>query len=106
MTENNLQKKKFAESQEFLRKARSKAKKEGYNSNNLFLSEKKDKKLVYKQDGRPIHFGAKGYGDFIYYSTFKPELAKQKRNVFQKSHGAIKDKGKYSPNQLALKILW
>lgn len=106
MLENNLQKKKFAESQEFLKKAKSKAKKEGYNPNNLSLSDKKDKKLVYKKDGRPIHFGAKGYGDFIYYSTFNPELAKKKRNVFQKSHSKIKDSGKFSPNQLALKILW
>lgn len=97
---------KFANSDKFLKEAKAKAKKEGYDPSNLSLSNKKDKKLTYTKDGKKIHFGAKGYGDYIYYSNFNPTLADKKRNVFQKSHGAIKDKGKYSPNQLALKILW
>ena len=96
----------FSNSNEFLNIAKKQAQKEGYNPDHLFLSDKKDKKLMYLKDNKKIYFGAKGYGDFIYYKKFEPEIADQKRNTFRKSHGKIKDSGKYSPNQLAIRILW
>lgn len=96
----------FSNSKEFLNMARNKAKKENYNPNDLFLSDKKNKKLMYIKDNKKIYFGAKGYGDFIYYSNYEPEIADKKRNTFIKSHSKIKDSGKYSPNQLAIRILW
>jgi len=61
---------------------------------------------MYLKDNKYIHFGASGYGDYIYYKNYEPNIAEQKRNTFRKSHSKIKDSGKYSPNQLAIRILW
>lgn len=99
----------FHRSQEFLSAARAKAKARGYNPKALSLDPGSVYKLVYKDGLRTVRFGRKGYGDHIYYSKFEPEIAEQKRNTFQKSHGAmsrIYGLGKYSANELALKILW
>lgn len=99
----------FHRSQEFLAAAKAKAKARGYNPNALFLDKGPTYKLLYKDGLHTIRFGRKGYGDHIYYSKYEPEIAEQKRNTFQKSHSAmsrIYNLGKYSANELALKILW
>lgn len=113
----------FWKSDYFINTARATAKKRGYNPNNLFLANNGINKLVYVHKKKKLNFGRLGYGDFIYYSS--PEFvktgkfgddkekymkfAKRKRYVFRKSHNAMSDKfdlGKYSKNELALKILW
>lgn len=96
----------FSKSQKFLQLAKQQAEKEGYDPNKLFLSENKNKKLTYIHNNKKINFGQIGYGDYIYYKLFEPNIAEQKRNTFRKSHSKIKDSGKYSPNQLAIRILW
>lgn len=99
----------FQRSQEYLQTAKAKAKAKGYNPDLLSLDTGPTYKLVYKDGTRTVRFGRKGYGDHIYYSKFEPEIAEQKRNTFRKSHGAISriyGLGKFSPNEMALKILW
>jgi hypothetical protein len=66
-------------------------------------------------DGRMIKFGRVGYGDHLIWSHLEQHqrapkgTADAKRNTFQKSHSAIKGdwkKDPFSPNSLALKVLW
>lgn len=112
----------FWKSNYFLNKAKQQARKTGYDPNNLYIADNKKNKLYYLHDDKKIYFGRLGYGDFIYYSSdeFKKtgkfdndsdykKFALQKRNTFRKSHNEITKKfdlGKYTPNELALKILW
>ena len=66
-------------------------------------------------DGRMIRFGRVGYGDHLVWAHLEKikkvpmGTADAKRNTFHKSHSAIKGDWKsnpFSPNNLALKILW
>ena len=100
---------KFHQSNEFLEAARKAAKKSGYNPNQLFLAKNGVHKLTYHSPLGLRHFGRLGYGDFLYYQKFEPQIADMKRRVFRKSHSAISTKyalDKYSPNELAINILW
>lgn len=99
----------FHTSQEFLKAAKQAAKRTGYDPALLELSGDGTHKLVYKSPNGIRRFGRRGYGDFIYYSKFEPEIAAKKRNTYRKSHGAITTKyglDKYSPNELSINILW
>jgi len=99
----------------YLDVARRVAKREGYDPNKLHLSLNDDNKLKYESPEGLKHFGKAGYGDYILL-TFKERnndvpkgYADMKRRVFRKSHSAISDihnLGKYSPNELAINILW
>jgi hypothetical protein len=92
----------------YLKEAKKKAKKAGYDPKKLTLCKDGKHKLDY--DG--VKFGAVGYGDFILYKFLEKKgevpkgTAAKKRRVFRKSHGAMKDSGKGSANQLALAVLW
>jgi hypothetical protein len=100
----------FFKSQKYLRLAKEQASKSGYNPNKLSLATNGVHKLTYETpDGKKVNFGRLGHSDNIYNQIFQPDIAEQKRNRFQKSHGAISKKyglGKYSANELALKINW
>lgn len=93
---------------EYMKKAKSKAKKAGYDPKKLSMCSDGVHKLDY--DG--VKFGRVGYGDHILYSFLEKSgeapkgTAAKKRKVFRKSHEAMKDSGKSSANQLALAILW
>lgn len=72
-------------------------------------------KLKYSSPDGVKYFGRVGYGDFLIYKLLEglkkveKGTADKKRNVFHKSHEAITKKnnlGVYSPNELALNILW
>ena len=72
-------------------------------------------KLKYFSPEGVKYFGRVGYGDFLIYKLLEglkkveKGTADKKRNVFHKSHEAITKKnnlGVYSPNELALNILW
>ena len=94
----------------FLREARKKAKAAGLNWQSLQLSDKPGKKLMISSpDGRVIHFGAKGMGDFIHYRLAKDPKAEEHRKRYRARATKIKGdwhKDKYSPNSLAITILW
>jgi hypothetical protein len=99
----------FHKSDKFLSLARDVAKKRGYNPDKLELATNGVNKLTYHSPNGVRHFGRLGYGDFIWYSMNDKVLANKKRAVFRKSHSAISDKynlDKYSPNELAINILW
>ena len=102
--------------QSYLRKARTSAKKNGYDPSRLELSNKKTHKLMYKtEDGKIVHFGRTGYGDSIIWSALErlgkaPKgTADKKRRVFHASHSKIKGDWRDNPhsaNNLALRVLW
>jgi hypothetical protein len=98
------------ERNEFLRLARIKARKAGLNWQSLELSSKPEKKLMIKTpDGRVVHFGAKGMMDFIHYQMKKDPQANERRRLYRARATKIKGDWKsdpYSPNSLAINILW
>lgn len=88
----------------------------GYDGRALeYADDDEHKLMIYDDKGTPHRFGRVGYGDFILWSieeakgTVPKGFAEQKRRVFTKSHSKIKGNWKddaYSPNNLALRILW
>jgi len=99
-----------AENEAFLREARRKAKAAGLNWRSLQLSDKAGKKLmITAPDGRTIHFGAKGMGDFIHYKLAHDPKAEEHRRRYRARATKIRGdwaKDKYSPNSLAIAVLW
>ena len=68
----------------FLREARKAAKKAKLNWQTLRLSDKAGKKLmITAPDGRTVHFGAKGMGDFIHYKLAGDPTADQHRRLYR-----------------------
>jgi hypothetical protein len=69
---------------------------------------KPEKKLVAIFDSHaPVHFGARGYGDYLKYRTKDPALAEIKRRSYIARHGATENwKNPYAPGTLARYILW
>jgi len=117
--------KKFAESptplnplsrEEYLKRARASAKRHGLPYKLLGYADDDTHKLqIPDPDGKIIRFGRKGYGDFIIWSALEASgkvakgMAEKKRYVFHKSHSKIKGdwrQNAFSPNNLALKVLW
>jgi hypothetical protein len=95
----------------YLTKARAAAKRTGYDSRALeFSDDGVHKLMIYDDEGRLRRFGRVGYGDFIIHSMAGAQsVADSKRKRFRKSHMAIKGDwkdDKYSPNWLAINILW
>lgn len=100
----------------YLAKAKKKAKNEGYEPKRLFLATDGVHKLVYKTpEGKDVPFGSAKHGDHIIWSELEKKgdvplgTSETKRRVFRKSHEAMKGSWKsnpYSPNALALAILW
>lgn len=100
----------------YLRIARERAKDAGLPYKLLGFADDGEHKLAIPDgDGKMVKFGRVGYGDFILWSDAEAKgevpkgYADQKRRTFQKSHRAIKGdwkKDPFSPNNLALKVLW
>lgn len=71
---------------------------------NLFYSTRKDKKfMVQDPAGSWVHFGQMGYQDFTKHQD------KEKRDAYLARATSIKGKwkqNKYSPNNLAIHVLW
>jgi hypothetical protein len=101
---------------EYLDIAREAAELSGYDPRALDFSDVGNQKLkIYDDEGNVRHFGAVGYGDYIIWSKteamgkVRRGYAQQKRSIFRRSHLKIKGdwkKDKFSPNNLALQILW
>lgn len=98
---------------DYLRSARKQAKLWGYNPRNITFSDRKGSKLMTLEPRR--HFGRIGYGDFQIWSRLERRgdvekgTADKKRERFWLSHTNIKGdwkKDDFSPNNLALRILW
>ena len=84
--------------------AQRKAKKYLGKNAQLFLSSRKDKKyMVITPDDKLVHFGAIGYEDFTKHKD------KERRDAYLRRATKIKGNwknNKYSPNNLAIHILW
>ena len=90
---------------EYLRIAKSNAKRNGLNPDELEFSTKSTKKLMYEN----IHFGSYGYNDYIIYTLLNDTKKDIYRDRYQKSHMELKGdwrKNKLSPNNLSLNINW
>jgi hypothetical protein len=100
----------------YLKEAQRRAKDAGLPHKVLGFADDGDHKLsIPNADGRMIKFGKVGYGDHLIWSHLEragsaPKgTADAKRNTFQKSHSKIKGdwkKDAFSPNSLALNVLW
>jgi hypothetical protein len=94
----------------YLKETRLRAKANGYPYKLLgFADDGVHKLAIPNHEGKIIRFGRVGYGDHILYSHTDKALAEKKKNVFHKSHSKIKGDWRsnpFSPNNLALKILW
>ena len=67
-----------------------------------------EKKLVAIFDTHaPVHFGARGYGNYEKYKAVNPVLAESKRRSYITRHGATEDwTTPYSAGTLSRYILW
>jgi hypothetical protein len=100
---------------EYLAHAKMMARHHGYVPNLLSFAENGEHKLKYDSPKGVKYFGKVGYGDYIIYQHMEKEgdvergYAGKKRRVFRNSHEAISrihKLDKYSPNELAINILW
>ena len=100
----------------YLKEIRRKATKHGYDPSSIEFADDEEHKLqITTPDGKVVRFGRAGYGDFLLWTYLEKKgkapkgIAKKKQKVFRISHSAIKGdwrKDKYSPNNLALNLLW
>jgi len=55
----------------------------------------------------PVHFGARGYGDYLSYKTKDPEVAELKRRAYIARHRVTENwTNPYAPGTLSRYILW
>ena len=99
----------------YITQARMNATHHGYKSDLLSFAKDGDHKLKYESPHGVRYFGKAGYGDYIIYQDMEqegkvePGYAKKKRKVFRDSHDKISEMrklDKFSPNELAINILW
>jgi len=99
----------------YLEMARNNAEDKGYKPSTIDFSDDKTHKLRIEKDGKIVRFGRVGYNDFLIWTHLeknnqvKKGTAKAKQDRFWKSHTKIKGdwkENKYSPNWLALNVLW
>lgn len=100
----------------YLKEAQRRAKGAGYPEHLLGFADDGEHKLaIPNRDGRVIKFGRVGYGDHQIWGHLErtgkaPKgKAEEKRRTFHRSHSTIKGdwkSDKYSPNNLALRVLW
>jgi hypothetical protein len=105
LNENNI------EPEYYLNIAKQKAKQYKLNYKSLQFSDKKDKKLMIQnpRTGKYIHFGASNYNDYILYRLLLHPNAEEYRQRYLSRATQIKGQwifDEYSPNQLAINILW
>jgi len=101
---------------DYLKAVKNKAKKEGYDPSSVsYATDGKHKLQIRTPTGKTVRFGLLGYGDFIHWTYLEREgqvpkgYSKMKRQVFHASHEAMRGNWKsnpFSPNRLALAILW
>ena len=96
--------------EEYLKTAKAKAKAAGYDADALtFSDDKKHKLQLTDPKGRVVRFGAVGLGDFILYTLAKDRRADKHRKAYLARATKIEGnwrRNKYSPNNLAIRVLW
>ena len=99
----------------YLAHAKMMATKHGYRSDLLSFAKDGDHKLKYNSPHGMKYFGKAGYGDYIIYLYMEHEgkvergYAEKKRKIFRDSHdrtSEIRKLDKFSPNELAINLLW
>ena len=99
----------------YLAHAKMMATQHGYRPDLLSFAKDGDHKLKYQSPHGVRYFGKAGYGDYIIYLYMEHErkvekgYAQKKRKVFRDSHEKISELrhlDKFSPNELAINILW
>jgi len=95
---------------DYLKKARAAAKKAGYDGRAVELADDGVHKLmIYDDKGNAVKFGRVGYKDFIIWTKVSPSEAEKKRKAYRARATKIKgdwENDKFSPNNLAINILW
>jgi DNA adenine methylase len=95
---------------QYMKAASKAAKKNGYDPSKLEMSDDGDHKLIYTTpEGKAVPFGKVDYNDFIIYTLTKNDFADKYRKAYLARATQIKgdwEKDKYSPNNLAINILW
>ena len=95
---------------DYLAVAKKKAHEQGLADNMLsFSTDEKHKFQIPNVDGKIIRFGAVGLGDYLLYSLIHDPKKEQHRGNYRKRATKIKGdwaKDPYSPNSLALGVLW
>jgi hypothetical protein len=101
---------------DYIAAVRMLAKDTGYNPADVSFADTAEHKIAIKRpDGGITRAGRVGYGDFIIWSYLEAHkkapagAADKKRATFRKSHNAIKGAwkaDKFSPNNIALHLLW
>ena len=95
---------------EYLRKAKKAAKAHGYKNIAIdFANDDVHKLVVCDEKGKQHKFGRVGYNDFIILSKSSADNADKSRLRFHASHSKLKGNWRadpFSPNNLALRILW
>jgi hypothetical protein len=99
----------------YLAHAKMMATHHGYRSDLLSFAKDGDHKLKYQSPHGVRYFGKAGMGDYIIYQYLEHEhkvevgYARKKRKIFRDSHERISELrhlDKFSPNELAINILW
>jgi hypothetical protein len=94
----------------YLREARKRAKAFGVDATKLtFAPDSKHKLQIESPSGKHVKFGASGLGDFILYSLSKNPAAHEHRKRYLARATKIRGNwasDKYSPNSLAINVLW
>ena len=95
---------------DYLAVAKKKAHEQGLADNMLsFSTDEKHKFQIPNVDGKIIRFGAVGLGDYLLYSLIHDPKKEQHRDNYRKRATKIKGdwaKDPYSPNSLAIGVLW
>jgi hypothetical protein len=69
----------------------------------LYLSNRKDKKYMIENDGKMVHFGHLKYQDFLKHQNLRRRMNYLNRATNIKGEW---ENDKFSPNNLAIHILW
>ena len=95
---------------QYMKAASKAAKKSDYDPSKLEMSSDGDHKLTYTTpDGQVVPFGKVDYNDYIIYTLSKNTNADKYRKAYLARATKIKgdwESDKYSPNNLAINILW
>lgn len=96
--------------EQYMEAASKSAKKTDYDPSKLEMASDGDHKLTYTTpEGKVVPFGKVDYNDFLIYTLTNNKFADKYRNAYRARATKIKgdwESDKYSPNNLAINILW
>ena len=96
--------------EQYMEAVKKAAEKNDYNPSMLEMASDGNHKLTYKTpDGKVVPFGKVDYNDYIIYTLSNNKFADKYKNAYRARATKIKgdwEDDKYSPNNLAINILW